>query len=216
MQEVRPMYSVVLMMAMTTGGGEAPALGRHGCHGCGGGCYGCGGGCYGGGGGGCHGRRRHGCHGCHGCGGGCSGCYGGCYGGGCYGGGCYGGGAAWAAPAGGAPVMQGGPVRGGGKPERIRKMPRSGLPLDATPATIVVSLPADARLSVDDVPTTSTSANRVFVSPPLPPGRDYHYALKAEVVRDGQPLTVTRQVRARAGETSRVTLAFPPTAVAAR
>jgi uncharacterized protein (TIGR03000 family) len=71
------MYSVVLVMALTTGG-EVADFGRKG--GCCGGCYG---GCYGGcgGGGGLFHGRRHGCHGC----------YGGCYGGGCYGG-CYGGG----------------------------------------------------------------------------------------------------------------------------
>src|SRR5262245_23923565 len=98
MQEVCAMYSVVLLMAVTTGG-EAADSGRgcRGCRGYCGGCYCSCGGCYGGG---CH-RARKGCHGCYG--GGCyasygyGGCYGGGYGG-CYGGavvssGCYGGGA---------------------------------------------------------------------------------------------------------------------------
>src|SRR5438067_13141089 len=84
MTEVHWMYGIVMMMALT-GAPEAPAMHKHGCHGCDGGCYG-GTSCYGGGGchGGRHHRERHGCHGCHGChGGGCSG--GSCYGGGCYG-----------------------------------------------------------------------------------------------------------------------------------
>ena len=77
------MYSLVLMMAVTTGSETAAFGRRHSCHGCSGGCYvSCGGG-------GCHGssdccggrrgHRRHRCHGCHGCNGGCS-SYGGGYG----------------------------------------------------------------------------------------------------------------------------------------
>ena len=36
-----------------------------------------------------------------------------------------------------------------------------------TEATLVVNLPEDATLTIDGEETTSTSANRVFVSPPL-------------------------------------------------
>jgi uncharacterized protein (TIGR03000 family) len=99
-------YSVVLMMAMTSSPDMAAFGRRNGCDGgCrgGGGCYG--GSCYGGGsscygGNGCRGGRGghkarggRGCHGGGGCYGGGGGCYGG-YGGGChggYGGGCHGG-----------------------------------------------------------------------------------------------------------------------------
>ena len=47
------------------------------------------------------------------------------------------------------------------------------------PATIIVSLPADATLTIDDAATVSTSSLRVFTSPILPNGRDFHYTLKA-------------------------------------
>jgi uncharacterized protein (TIGR03000 family) len=83
------------------------------------------------------------------------------------------------------------------------------------PATIVVSLPADARLMIDDRPTTSTSDTRVFVSPALNPGREYHYTLKAEVMRDGKPVLMEERVAVQAGKESRVTLALP-TGVAQR
>jgi uncharacterized protein (TIGR03000 family) len=78
------MYSVVLMVAMTTGGDLPDCHRCGGCFGGGHGCFGGGHGCFGGGHG-CFGGlfRGHGCHGCHGC-------YGGCYGGGCNGGGCFG------------------------------------------------------------------------------------------------------------------------------
>ncbi len=74
------------------------------------------------------------------------------------------------------------------------------------PATIIVSLPADARLSIDDAPTTSTSERRVFVSPELNPGRQYHYTLKAEWNRDGKNVVVTKEVAVSAGNQTAVTL----------
>ncbi len=226
------MYSVVLMMAMTTGG-ETPDLGhRHG--GCGGGgcsgyvaaSCGCGGG--GGGGGGHHflgGHHHHSCSGggCSGYSGGYSGCtgsYGGGYGGG-YGGctGSYGGGGYVPGPGcvGGHPgMMQGSPGMKSG--EELRKMPKEDknpkTGMAPAPATLIVSLPADAKLVIDDTTTASTSAERTFVSPNLNPGQDYNYTLKVEVVRNGKTIRAEEKVTVRAGEETRVTLLS--TTVAAR
>src|SRR5262245_2392450 len=213
------MYGMVLAMALS-GAGEAPdchflsmLCGCHGGGGCyggacyGGGCYG--GGCYGGGcdgggyGGGCDGGWGGGCHGggggaCHG------GCRGGCCGGGCYGGGCYGGGVIY-----GAPVV----MPPGGTPDKVpapdkkdgdKKPPEQGRLISPAPATVIVSLPADATLTVDNYATRSTSATRTFVSPALQPGKDFNYTLKAEIVRDGQTLTAMQTVKVRAGEETRV------------
>ncbi len=208
------MYSVVLMMALTSGG-DVPAWG--GCRGgCYGGCYGCYGGCYGG--------RRHGCcgcyggcyGGCHGCRGGCfggrkhgcCGCYGGCYGGyGCYGG-CYGGYGCFgcAGGVGGAivpgtivpPVAPAAPA--------APATPKKTTLEDSAPATLIVTVPADARLSIDGEATTSTATQRIFVSPALNFGREYHYTLQAEFQKNGKIVTVSKEVMVRAGEETRVTL----------
>jgi uncharacterized protein (TIGR03000 family) len=199
------MYSVVLMMALTSGT-DTPDIGHRG----GGGCQG---GCYGGGGGG----RKHGRHGG---GGGCCGCYGGgggCYGGGydgCYGGGyggCYGGGMG-GCYGGGMQMMPGTP------PEKLKKTPTEKKTSQAGPAaaTIVVNLPADAKLLFDNEPTTSTGDSRVFVSPTLNPGREYHYTLKAQAVREGKPVTVERVIAVRAGETTPASLTLPGASVAQR
>jgi uncharacterized protein (TIGR03000 family) len=67
-------------------------------------------------------------------------------------------------------------------------------------------LPADAKLSIDDAPTTSTSSVRTFVTPELNPAKDYHYTLKAEIVRDGRTQSVVEQVSVRAGEETRVSI----------
>ena len=185
------MYSVVLMMALTTGG-DATVSRHHG-----GSCCGQAASC------GCEGGRRHherhhrggccgatascGCSGqvatCGGCGAsaGCSSC-------------------ASAAPAGCSSCASG---------ACAYAQPENGA------AVIVVSLPANAKLTVDGEATTSTSEQRVFVSPSLPSGQDYHYTLQAEVVVDGKSVTVSKTVAVRAGEESHVTLT-PVTGVAAR
>lgn len=75
------------------------------------------------------------------------------------------------------------------------------------PATIVVNLPADSKLSVDGRATAS--ARRTFVSPPLERGKTYIYNLKAEFDHEGRRVTASRQVEVRAGEVSRVTLSAP-------
>jgi uncharacterized protein (TIGR03000 family) len=176
------MYSMVLLAAL----GPSPMIPdchfRGGCHGCrGGGCYG---GCYGGGcyGGGCYG-------GCYG-----GGCYGGgCYGGGCYGGGCYGG---YAAPVKKMPAGEAVP------PPKEKKNVDEEAALNR--ARLIVELPADAKLFIDDKPTTSTASVRTFLTPDLERGKSYMYTVRAEVMLDGQPVSETKTVGVTAGNISRL------------
>jgi uncharacterized protein (TIGR03000 family) len=220
------MYSVVLLVAMS-GTADTPAglLGRHGG---GGGCYG---GCSGGGHGRKHrgfGRRRHGCSG-GGCnGGGCNG--GGCYGGGCYGGmpvgGCYGGMpiiGGMKPPGGGD--MKGDKDKGSGDNKDKDKGKNKGNKNDdnknddqevrtSAPATIVVSLPAEAKLTVDGTATKSTSAQRTFTTPALSPARDFYYTFRATIVREGRPISAEQRVRVRAGQKTPVRFDFATTGVA--
>jgi uncharacterized protein (TIGR03000 family) len=86
----------------------------------------------------------------------------------------------------------------------------------SAPASIVVSLPADARLTVDDTVTKSASATRRFATPALESGKEFHYTLKAEVVRDGKTYTAIRRVAVRAGEETQVTLDIPAATLALR
>jgi uncharacterized protein (TIGR03000 family) len=207
----------------------------HGCHGGWSSCHGCSGGysCCGGGHG-CHGgffHRHSCCGGCNGCyGGGCYGgysCGGGCYGGYSCGGGCYGG---YSCGGGchGAVIMEGGAAAGatdkgtktdkkdGKKEEKKKSEGDDDQTSISAPATIVVTLPADAKLTIGDTLTQSTSAVRTFSSPALDRGQDYYYTLKAEVVRDGRTVTTSKQVTVRAGSESRVTIDFPAGTVAQR
>ena len=79
------------------------------------------------------------------------------------------------------------------------------------PASLVVHLPADARLTIDGYAPRSTSGTRWFITPPLEPGRTFRYELRAELERGSQRLTQTREVAVRAGQQSEVTIQFPGT-----
>jgi uncharacterized protein (TIGR03000 family) len=100
------------------------------------------------------------------------------------------------------------------KPEDVKK-PKKEVMVPA-PATIIVSLPADATLTIDDAATTSTASPRVFTSPVLPAGRDFHYTLKAQIVRDGKTVEVSKEVTVRAGQTTRATMEAGLASVASR
>ena len=77
-----------------------------------------------------------------------------------------------------------------------------------------MTLPADAKLTIDGTPTVSTSQSRVFETPGLPVGETFYYELKATVVRGGKTETVTKKVAVRAGADTRVKIEIPEAAVA--
>ena len=79
------------------------------------------------------------------------------------------------------------------------------------PATIIVSLPADARLTVDGVATTSTSDRRTLVTPNLEVGTTYFYTMRAEIVVDGRTVSETQVVNVFGGQTTDVRFSFPQT-----
>lgn len=202
------MYSMMLAAMLTTGT-TGPAWGCHvfpifhgghwgqgwGCHSFynAAGCY-----CYGG---------IWGYYGSSSCNGWYSGtCSGGCWGSGygaCWGSygcsGCYGG--SYASPAMMAPVQLGGGVPA--SEERINppvaKPTGKKEALASGRARILVQLPADATLFVDDRPVTLSPTRRTVVTPVLEPGQDYYYVFRAAAVRDGTPVMDSKRVVIRAG-----------------
>jgi uncharacterized protein (TIGR03000 family) len=86
----------------------------------------------------------------------------------------------------------------------------------ASPATIIVSLPADAKLRIDGNATQSDSARRTFSTPALEPGSVYAHELTAEVVIDGRTVTQTQRVTVRAGQVAEVPFNFSTQGVASR
>lgn len=197
------MYSFVLMMALS-GGVEAPAA--HGCHGCSGAYSGCSGAsaCHS-----CRGGRRTARHGCHSSRGsrGCHGCQT------VYVVVCHGCSATRGCAGGYVPPPPPPPGTGPKKPEPIKKPTEQKESNAPAPAQIIVSLPADAALFIDDTTTLATSAQRIFVTPELEPNKDYYYTLKAEWVRDGERVTASRRVPLRAGQDTQVVFESTNTSV---
>jgi uncharacterized protein (TIGR03000 family) len=228
------MYSMVMMLAMTSATDIPACGGRRG-----GGCYGGGGGCYGG----CYGSSYGGCYG--------SGyAYGGCQGGAYYGGrsGGYAYNDGYGFPSSGYayssypsgvsyptmgammpnnrygystyPPGASYPTMGAMMPMQDGIVGSSGqvnwqqIPSDdgstklAAPVTLQVVVPQDAKLSIDGVGVNQTGSMRMFESPPIESGKDYYYKLTATATRDGKEVKTEKKVAVRAGQTTRATLDF--------
>jgi uncharacterized protein (TIGR03000 family) len=198
------MYSIVLMAALTTGT-DVPDFGRRG------GCCGCYGGGRGWGGG-------YGCGGCYGGYGGWGGGYGG-WGGGYGGWGGYamtgrGGWGGWGgyvyappAPIYAAPVLAANMLPAAGP--ATRSMYYTPNTAAENRATIIVHLPDAASLTVNGKTTTSTSTTRRFYSPPLEPGKNYHYTFEARMQRDGKMVTADQEVDVSMGDRREITITMP-------
>ncbi len=76
----------------------------------------------------------------------------------------------------------------------------------AAPAHITVNLPADAKIFIEGTETPSTTDRRVFVTPELKPGAVYYYTIEAEVVRDGKKLRATEKIAVEAGSHAKIQL----------
>jgi len=67
-------------------------------------------------------------------------------------------------------------------------------------ARLIVQVPADTQLFIDDQPVKVPSGQRAFHTPALEKGQTYYYELRAETRRAGRPVVQTRRVLVRAGE----------------
>jgi len=83
-------------------------------------------------------------------------------------------------------------------------------PLDVPmPATIVVRVPADAKVWFDDTLTQSTGESRSFGTPPLNAGSVFHYTIRAQWNDKGQMVDRSQQVDVMGGRTSLVDFTQP-------
>jgi uncharacterized protein (TIGR03000 family) len=74
----------------------------------------------------------------------------------------------------------------------------------SAPATIIVAVPASAKLTIDGYEARANGDVRVFTTPSLERHEEYSYTVKAEVTRDGRTVSQTKDVTVRAGEKSNV------------
>lgn len=71
-------------------------------------------------------------------------------------------------------------------------------------ALVVVKLPEEGQLTIDDSTTKQDGEVRTFVTPPLEPGKQFTYTLAVTVKRDGKLLTRKAEVVVRSARTSSV------------
>jgi uncharacterized protein (TIGR03000 family) len=74
---------------------------------------------------------------------------------------------------------------------------------------LTVSVPQDAKIYVNDQPTTSTGGVRQYVSRDLQSGFNYTYEVRAEATRNGRTVEQVKRVDLRAGETAALAFDFP-------
>jgi uncharacterized protein (TIGR03000 family) len=77
------------------------------------------------------------------------------------------------------------------------------------PAYLEVYVPANARLTIDNVKTRQTGPVRRFESPPLVPGQGYTYHLKAVWTERGKEIASEKDVRVVAGRETKVEFQQP-------
>jgi uncharacterized protein (TIGR03000 family) len=63
--------------------------------------------------------------------------------------------------------------------------------------TFIVTLPPEARLTINGYVTQSTSGTRRFITPALSPNADYYYIMTADM---GQGQVQTQRITFRAGQ----------------
>jgi uncharacterized protein (TIGR03000 family) len=75
---------------------------------------------------------------------------------------------------------------------------------DEAPAELTIILPSDADLFVDGIQTPGSDGVRTYSSPPLKPGVNYVYTIRARWTEEGKPVDHTRKIQVKAGTRVRV------------
>jgi uncharacterized protein (TIGR03000 family) len=79
-------------------------------------------------------------------------------------------------------------------------------PPGKSPVLLYVTVPADAKLSVNGVPVSKAGPDRRLISPPITIGEKGTYTLTVTYTRDGKSVTIDREIVVTGGEVTRVDL----------
>jgi uncharacterized protein (TIGR03000 family) len=82
-------------------------------------------------------------------------------------------------------------------------------PASAGKAVLVVRVPASAKLTIGSSSTSQRGAERTFLSPALPSGKDFNYTVKAVWTENGKERVVVREATVRAGQRTVVDVTKP-------
>jgi uncharacterized protein (TIGR03000 family) len=87
--------------------------------------------------------------------------------------------------------------------------PGSAVPAITNAARIVVRVPPEAQVWFEGAPTKQPGSTREFESPPLAPGKEFTYEVRAQWREGDHDVTQTRKIDVHAGD--RVTVDFTKT-----
>ena len=85
-------------------------------------------------------------------------------------------------------------------PSNVRPLASSSEPISSNSLRLAVSVPADAKVFVNGLPTTSTGVRRQYIATGVQPSVVYPYQVRAEFLRDGKPVSEEKTVQLTAGQ----------------
>lgn len=108
------------------------------------------------------------------------------------------------------------PGAGGGLDGPIPSPPLGGRtslgPTQSDSGLLTVYCPAEAKVTINGLPTRAAGSKRQFVSFGLTPGYTYKYTVVASLVRNGQVFEETQTITLAAGDRNAVAFGFNPAA----
>ena len=155
----------------------------------------------------CHGGCYSSCHGCY------SSCHGGCYSschGGCYSS-CYGSKVIYESSPVQQSIPEAQPAPATEPAPAVPPPPAAATQALRGNATLVVDVPADAKIFVNGTKTNTLGSQRRYVSTGLMSGQTYSYEVQAVFERDGKEQAVTKNVSLTAGSEVQLAFEFPAT-----
>jgi uncharacterized protein (TIGR03000 family) len=84
-------------------------------------------------------------------------------------------------------------------------------PVDSRSIELTISVPEDARVIINDRPTTTEGGERTYVVRGAQAGTSYTFVVRAEFDRDGRTSTETKEIVLRAGQSSALAFNIQPT-----
>lgn len=95
-------------------------------------------------------------------------------------------------------------VYGSGAPGGYLPPDQAGAAPSDNTASVGIHVPSDAEVWFNGDATQQKGENRQYATPPLAPGRDYQYEVRARWIDNGKPVDQTRTVYVHANERSEV------------
>jgi uncharacterized protein (TIGR03000 family) len=84
-------------------------------------------------------------------------------------------------------------------------------PVDSRSIQLTINVPEDARVIINDRPTTTEGGERTYVVRGAQAGTSYTFVVRAEFDRDGRTSTETKEIVLRAGQSSALAFNIQPT-----